>query len=158
MLDIWDFIKEVTMLYVTALTIHVLSVVIWIGGVAFVTLVTFPMILRMEKSLEMVMVFQGVEHRFGKIAKVMVILAGLSGLYLIFEKGLSLGVWIMIVLWVVYASLLFGLEKMIFKKLFSRPDKQADMKTVFNALQIFHWVVLGLSLFAIAAGIYAAHY
>jgi hypothetical protein len=146
------------MLYVIALVIHVLSIVVWIGGVSFVTLVTFPMILRMEKSLEMVMVFQGVEHRFGKIAKVMVILAGLSGLYLIFEKGLSPGVWIMIVLWVVYASLLFGLEKMIFKKLFSRPGEQADMKTVFNMLQIFHWVVLALSFMAVAAGIYAAHY
>jgi len=144
--------------YVIALTIHVLSIVIWIGGVAFVTLVTFPMILRMDKSLEMVMVFQGVEHRFGKIAKVMVVLAGLSGLYLLSVKGFSAGVWIMIVLWVVYASLLFGLEKMIFKKLFSRPGAQADMKTVFNALQIFHWVVLALSLSAIAAGIYAAHY
>lgn len=146
------------MLYVIALVIHVLSIVVWIGGVSFVTLVTFPMILRMEKSLEMVMVFQGVEHRFGKIAKVMVILAGLSGLYLIFEKGLSPGVWIMIVLWVVYASLLFGLEKMIFKKLFSRPGEQADMKTVFNMLQVFHWVVLGLSFLAIAAGVYVAHY
>ncbi len=146
------------MLYVIALTVHILSVVIWIGGVSFVTLVTFPMILRMEKSLEMVMVFQGVEHRFGKIAKVMVILAGLSGLYLILEKGLSPGVWIMIVLWVVYASLLFGLEKMIFKKLFSKPGEQADMKTVFNMLQVFHWVVLALSFLAIAAGVYTAHY
>lgn len=144
--------------YVIALTIHVLSIVIWIGGVAFVTLVTFPMILRMEKSLEMVMVFQGVEHRFGKIAKAMVIVAGLSGLYLLYVKGFSAGVWIMIVLWVVYASLLFGLEKMIFKKLFSKPGAQADMKTIFNALQIFHWIVLGLSLLAIAAGIYAGHY
>lgn len=146
------------MLYVIALSIHVMSIVIWIGGVAFVTLVTFPTILRMEKSLEMVMVFQGVEHRFGKIAKVMVILAGLSGLYLLSVKGFSAGVWIMIVLWVVYASLLFGLEKMIFKKLFGRSDQQADMKTVFNMLQVFHWVVLALSLSAIAAGVWAGHY
>jgi putative copper export protein len=146
------------MLYVIALIIHVLSIVVWIGGVAFVTMITFPMILRVDKSLEQVMMFQGVEHRFGKIAKVMVILAGLSGLYLIFEKGMSKGVWIMIVLWTVYASLLFGLEKMIFKKLFSKPGEQADMKKVFNFLQGFHWVVLALSLFAIAAGIYEAHY
>jgi hypothetical protein len=104
------------------------------------------------------MVFQGVEHRFAKIAKLMVILAGLSGLYLLNEKGFSAGVWIMIVLWVVYASLLFGLEKMIFKKLFSRPGEQADMKKVFNMLQAFHWVVLGLSLFAVATGIWAGHY
>ncbi len=146
------------MLYVVALTIHVISIVIWIGGVAFVTLVTFPMILRMDKSLEMVFMFQGVEHRFGKIAKVMVVLAGLSGLYLIFEKGLSFGVWVMMFVWAFYASLLFGLEKLIFKKLFGKPDQQADMKKVFNLLQGFHWVVLGLSFLAIAAGIYAGHY
>lgn len=146
------------MLYVIALAIHVLSVVIWIGGVAFVTMITFPMILRVEQSLEQVMMFQGVEHRFGRIAKIMVVLAGLSGLYLTIEKGLSTAVWIMIVLWTVYAALLFGLEKMIFKKLFSKPGEQADMKKVFNFLQGFHWVVLALSFLAIAAGIYEAHY
>jgi len=70
------------MLYVIALTIHILSIVVWIGGVSFVTLVTFPMILRMEKSLEQVMMFQGIEHKFANIAKAMVILAGLSGLLL----------------------------------------------------------------------------
>lgn len=145
--------------YVIALTIHVISVVVWIGGVSFVTLVTFPMILRMDKSLEMVMVFQGTEHRFGKIAKVMVVLAGLSGLYLISEKGISgPGVWIMIFVWAFYASLLFGLEKLIFKKLFNKPGEQADMKKIFNLLQSFHWVVLGLSLLAIAGGIWESHY
>jgi len=143
--------------YITALTIHIVSVVVWIGGVSFVTLVTFPMILRMDKSLEMVLMFQGVEHRFGSIAKVMVILAGLSGLFLIYEKGISTAVWIMIVVWAFYASLLFGLEKMIFKKLFGKPEQQTDMKKVFNLLQVFHWVVLGLSFLAIAAGVYAGH-
>jgi len=144
--------------YIIALTIHILSIVIWIGGVAFVTLVTFPMILRMDKSLEMVMMFQGTEHRFGKIAKVMVILAGLSGLYLIYEKGTSFGVWLMIVIWSFYAALLFGLEKMIFKKLFGQPSNDMDTKKVFNILQTFHWVVLGLSILAIIAGVYAGHY
>ena len=147
------------MLYVAALAIHVLSIVIWIGGVAFVTLVTFPMILRVEKSLDQVLMFQGVEHRFAKIAKAMVILAGLSGFYLIYEKGLSFGVWIMISVWTFYASLLFGLEKLIFKRLFSAPSgKQPDTKKVFNILQGFHWFVLALSFMAIAAGIYAGHY
>ncbi len=116
------------------------------------------MILRMDQSLEMVLMFQGVEHRFGKIAKFMVILAGLSGFYLIYEKGLSVGVWIMLFVWTFYASLLFGLEKLIFKKLFSKPGEQANMKKVFNLLQGFHWFVLGLSFLAIAAGIYQAHY
>ncbi|RJQ18087.1 MAG: hypothetical protein C4560_07880, partial [Nitrospiraceae bacterium] len=102
------------MLYVIALTIHVLSIIIWIGGVSFVTMITFPMIQRADSSLEQVMMFQGTEHRFVKIAKAMVILAGLSGLYLIKVKGMSFGAWIMIFVWTFYASLIFGLEKIIF--------------------------------------------
>lgn len=147
------------MLYVIALIIHVISVVIWIGGVAFVTMITFPMIQRADNSLEQVMMFQGVEHRFSKIAKVLVILTGLTGLYLLYEKGLSFGVWVMIILWTVYAALLFGLEKLIFKKLFSQQtDEQYDTKKVFTILQTFHWIVLLVSFFAIAAGIWTAHY
>jgi uncharacterized membrane protein len=153
------------MLYVTALIIHVISIVIWIGGVAFVTIITFPMIQRADNSLEQVLMFQGVEHRFSKIAKIMVILVLLSGLYLIKDKydfrisNLNFGVWVMIVLWTVYASLLFFLEKLIFKKLFSRSsEKQLDTRQVFFTLQVFHWFVLSLSIFAIAAGIWTAHY
>ncbi|HDZ61988.1 MAG TPA: hypothetical protein ENH40_02430 [Nitrospirae bacterium] len=147
------------MLYIILLIVHVLSIVMWIGGVAFVTLVTFPMILREDKSLEQVLMFQGVEHRFGKIAKIMVILAGISGFYLLYVKGLSTGVWIMISVWAIYASLLFGLEKIIFKKLFAKPEGgQYDTKKVFYMLQVFHWFVLGMSFLAIAAGIWTAHY
>ena len=144
--------------YVIAVTLHIMSVVVWIGGVTFVTLITFPMILRMDKSLEMVMMFQGTEHRFVKIAKAMVILAGLSGFYLLYEKGLSTAVIIMIVIWAVYASLIFGLEKILFAKLFGKPEDRKDMKQVFKILQIFHWVVLALSFIAIGAGVYEAHY
>jgi hypothetical protein len=65
----------------------------------------------------------------------------------------------MIFVWTFYASLLFGLEKLIFKRLFSAPSgKQLDTKKVFNILQGFHWFVLALSFMAIAAGIYAGHY
>ena len=147
------------MLYITALTFHVLSIVIWIGGVAFVTMIVFPMIQRTENSLEQVMMFQGVEHRFGKIAKAMVVIAGLSGFYMAHKNGLSVGVWIMIVVWACYASLLFFLEKPLFKKFFSKPaGEELDTKQIFFRLQVFHWVVLGLSFIAVAAGIWTGHY
>ncbi|MBI4843548.1 MAG: hypothetical protein HY809_04405 [Nitrospirae bacterium] len=145
--------------YVIALIIHVISIVVWIGGVAFVTMIVFPMIQRTQNSLEQVMMFNGVEHRFSKIAKVMVITAGLSGLYLIKLKGMSTGAWIMITVWTVYASLLFFLEKIIFKKLFTKPSGESlDTKEVFYRLQVFHWIVLALSFTAVAAGIVAGHY
>lgn len=151
------------MLYTIALIIHVLSIVIWIGGVAFVTMIMFPMIQRTKNSLEQVLMFQGVEHRFSKVAKVMVILAGLSGLYLVYEKygfnfkELGFGVWIMIFVWVFYASLLFFLEPFLFRKLFAS-EKQPKTEQIFFRLQVFHWFILILSFSAIAAGIWTAHY
>lgn len=147
------------MLYVSALIIHIVSIVIWIGGVAFVTMIVFPMIQRTQSSFEQVMTFQGIEHRFSRIAQVTVLLAGVSGLYLIYEKGLSTGIWVMIFVWSLYASLLFFLEKILFKKLFSTPTgEQLDTKQIFFRLQVFHWIILGLSFSAIAAGIWTAHY
>ena len=145
--------------YLIALIIHVLSIVVWIGGVAFVTMIVFPMIQRTDNSLEQVLMFQGTEHRFSKIAKVMVIVAGLSGFYLITVKGTGTGVWIMISVWAVYASLLFFLEKILFKKLFTKPSgEELNTKEIFFRLQVFHWVVLALSFTAVAAGIIAGHY
>jgi len=146
------------MLYVIALMIHVLAVIIWIGGVAFVTMIMFPIIQRTDNSLEQVMMFQGVEHRFGKIAKVMVILTGISGFYLLSIKGFGIGAGIMIFVWTLYASLLFFLEKPLFKRLFETPGKQLDTKQIFLRLQVFHWIILVLSFSAIAAGIWVGHY
>lgn len=147
------------MLYIISLIIHVLSIVVWIGGVAFVTMIIFPMIQRTNNSLEQVLMFQGVEHRFSGIAKVLVILTGLSGFYLIYEKGISFGIWIMIIIWTIYASLLFVLEKRLFKRLFSQtPEKQISTEKIFFRLQVFHWIILILSFSAIAAGIWTAHY
>ncbi len=147
------------MLYIAALIIHVLSIVVWIGGVAFVTMIIFPMIQRTENSLEQVMMFQGTEHRFSKIAKAMVITAGLSGFYLVSFKGFSTGVWIMISVWAVYASLLFFLEKLLFKKIFAKPSgEELNTKEIFFRLSVFHWVVLALSFSAVAAGIVVGHY
>ncbi|RJQ19424.1 MAG: hypothetical protein C4560_06385, partial [Nitrospiraceae bacterium] len=74
-------------------------------------------------------------------------------------KGMSFGAWIMIFVWTFYASLIFGLEKIIFRKIFEKPTgEELDTKKIFSILQVFHWVILALSYSAVAAGIWAAHY
>jgi len=154
------------MLYVIALAIHVSSIVVWIGGVAFVTIVVFPMIQRTEGSLEQVIFFQGVEHRFSRVAKWMILISGLTGTYMLYEKGFqflmtpsSIHVWLMIIIWGFYTSLIFFLERIIFKKLFKKPSgEQLETREVFFRLQVFHWVVLFLSLSAIVAGIIGGHH
>ena len=143
--------------------IHVLGVVIWIGGVAFVTMIVFPMLTRMEDSFEKVLLFQGIEHRFARIAKVSHAVVGLTGGWLLYETGewrilfsmAGIGPTLMLLVWVFYL-LVLTFEGKIFSKIFGGKAQQAPEK-VFSLLSRFHWVVLGLSLLAVGVGVWSAH-
>ncbi len=151
------------MLYSLLVTVHLLGVVIWIGGVAFVTMVVFPMIMRMEGSLEKTLFFQGVEHRFARIAKLSVVVVGLTGFWLLHVtggwrylfKGPGVGPTLMLLVWLLYTFLLL-FEGRLFKVIF-RGKAQQDTAKVFRRLTVFHWVVLGASLLAIAVGVWTGH-
>ena len=143
--------------------IHVLGVVVWIGGVAFVTIIVFPMLLRMEGSLEKILLFQGIEHRFAKIAKISVAVVGITGAWMLqitgewktlFSAG-GIGPTLMLIVWTFYLLVLL-FEARLFKVLF-RGEAQQDTSRVFFSLSAFHWVVLGLSLLAIGVGVWAGH-
>ncbi len=143
--------------------LHVATVVLWIGGVGFVTVIIFPLIARMTNSFEAVMLFQGVEHRFARHAKIYVALTGITGFLLLYFTRLwylmftwkGLGITLMFIAWLFYLLVLI-FEKRIFKKLFSSPEK-FDQKKVFAILGIFHWVVLGISMLAVFVGVWWAH-
>ncbi|MEK6742787.1 MAG: hypothetical protein AABZ15_04225 [Nitrospirota bacterium] len=145
------------------LIIHVVGVIIWIGGVAFVTMVIFPMMYRTEGSLEKALLFQGVEHRFSAIVRWLIAVVGGTGFYLLSAKhGLSilsaqrgLGIVSMLFVWTFYTAVLL-LEKKIFGKLFADPEK-TDMDRALKMINAMHWVLLTLSFTAVAGGIWFAH-
>jgi len=151
------------MLIPLLIAIHVIGVVLWIGGVAFVTMVVFPMILRMENSLEKVLFFQGVEHRFAKIAKASVVIVGLTGALLlhvtgewnIMFKAAGIGPTLMTIVWLFYVLVLM-FEGRLFKAIF-KGEAQQDTAKVFYRLSAFHWVILGLSLLAVGVGMWSGH-
>jgi len=155
--------REVFMPVSVLTAVHVLGVVIWIGGVAFVTMIVFPMLTRMENSLEKVLLFQGIEHRFARIAKISLAVVGLTGGWLLFETGewrilfsmAGIGPTLMLVVWTFYL-LVLTFEGRIFGRIFGGKVQQAPEK-VFALLSRFHWVVLGLSLLATGAGVWAGH-
>jgi len=143
--------------------VHVLGVVVWIGGVAFVTMIVFPMITRMENSLEKVLFFQGMEHRFARIAKSSVVVVGLTGGWLLYVTGewhilfsiAGMGPTLMLIVWTFYLFVLL-FEGKIFKMIFGGKAQQNTDK-VFSLLSRFHWVVLGLSLLTVGVGVWTGH-
>ncbi len=143
--------------------IHVTTIVLWIGGVAFVTIIIFPMLLKMEDSFEKVMMFQRVENKFAKQARFYAWTAGITGGILLYMTGQynalftmnTIGVTVMLIVWLVYI-LVLTFEKRVFKVLFSQPEK-LDAAKIFVRLNAFHWVVLGLSLAAVFIGVWAGH-
>ena len=68
-----------------ARAIHILSVVIWMGGVTFVTLVLIPTLRRSSFHVDQLAIFNIIENQFANIARVMVLLAGISGLYMTYR-------------------------------------------------------------------------
>ena len=138
--------------------LHLLSIVIWIGGVAFVTAIVFPVLGRMEDSMVKVSFFMGFEKRFQLLAKIFMIIAGVTGILLFWQRGafaslardetVLLGYKFFV--WLIYAILLFGAEKRLMRTLVSQ---KTPPEKAFKRLSIFHWVVLILSLIAIVAGI-----
>ncbi|HSQ78887.1 MAG TPA: hypothetical protein VLN91_08335 [Nitrospirota bacterium] len=145
------------------LIIHVICVIIWIGGVAFVTMVIFPMVYRTEGSLEKALLFQGVEHRFAGMVKWLVAIVGVTGLWMLSAKyGFTIllqprgfGVLIMLFAWTLYTAVLL-FERTIFGKLFADPEK-IDMNKALRMINTMHWFLLIISFSAVAGGVWFGH-
>lgn len=143
--------------------VHVAAVVLWIGGVAFVTTVIFPRLLAAEDPLEQVVLFQGVEHRFAGLARYYLWITGITGALSLYATGShrylfkpeTAGISLMIVVWVLY-FLVLTFEKRVMKALFDKPGKPGT-EAIFRALNVFHWVILGLSMAAVTLGVWQGH-
>ena len=141
--------------------IHVLSVVIWIGGVYFVTFVVLPVL---KQTHDAVGRFEAVEIQFTKHARIVVTLAGLSGFYMLYQLDgwnwyQSADYWwvhAMTILWLIFTFVLFVAEPFFLHAWFIREAEAAPERTLAIACR-FHQVMTLLSLIAIAAAIYGVH-
>jgi uncharacterized membrane protein len=61
---------------------HVFGVVLWIGGVGFVTTVLLPSVRRLKTPPERVQFFEAIEGRFAWQARITTLIVGASGFYL----------------------------------------------------------------------------
>jgi uncharacterized membrane protein len=70
-----------------ARAIHILAVVHWIGGVAVVTTIVLPRARELPDAKDAVALFETFEKRFAAQARVSILLAGLSGLYMLVKMN-----------------------------------------------------------------------
>ena len=141
--------------------VHLLTVILWIGGLAFVTIIMLPITLGTKDSLQKVLSFQRVEHRFAKLARIYNIVTGVSGFAMLFimdwhkllftTQGIALT--FMTVVWVFWFVMLFGLEPLIIRKMLEK----MDIDGVFRKMFFLHWVLMAVSFAAAAAGALHAH-
>jgi uncharacterized membrane protein len=68
---------------VVARALHVFGVVLWIGGVAFVTTVLLPAVRQTRDPAERVAVFERMERRFAVQARITTLLVGATGIHLL---------------------------------------------------------------------------
>ena len=146
-----------------ARAIHVLAVVVWIGGVSLVTTVLLPL-MRGKPPERWLGEFEAIEHRFAPQARIAVVLTLLSGLYMLFQHDLwgrfaRIEFWwmhLMVGVWLVFATLLFVLEPIVSRRVAHRRDSAPSVSSLTLMLRL-HGVMLALSLLAIFAAVGGSH-
>jgi uncharacterized membrane protein len=147
-----------------ARAVHVLAVVLWIGGVAMVTTVLLPAIRRLKAPGERLEFFAAVERRFAWQARVTTLLVGLSGFYMVDRADLwdrfgSLDYWwmhAMVCVWLLFMAMLFVAEPLFLHRWLQARAKAAPDAT-FVLIQRLHWVLLVLSAIAILGAVAGSH-
>jgi uncharacterized membrane protein len=150
--------------FAIALAIHVLAIVVWIGGVSMVTTVILPAIRRLDDAREQLAAFEVFERRFAWQARGATVLAAASGFFMVDRLGLwagfrSIAYWwldAMVLVWLLFTVLLFVAEPLFVERWLRQRMARAPESTV-RLVQQFHWVLLMLSLVTIAGAVAGAH-
>jgi uncharacterized membrane protein len=145
---------------VIARALHVLAVVIWIGGVAMVTMVVLPAVRDGDVGPNRLQVFEAIERRFAWPARIATVVVGLTGFYIMqrlelwerFRAGEFWWMHAMVCLWLLFTVVLFVAEPLILHRWF-HARASATPDTAFTFLHRAHWLLLVLSLITILGAV-----
>jgi uncharacterized membrane protein len=148
--------------FILARALHVVAVVAWIGGVAFVTTALMPAIRRHDDPAERLRAFHRFESRFAPQARLWVLLAGASGFWMAwradlwsrFEDAHFWWMHAMVALWLVFALMLFVVEPLVVRK---RLEHSADPGRQFARMERLHRILLALALLTVLGAVAGSH-
>ena len=147
-----------------ARALHVVGVVLWIGGVGFVTTVLLPAVRRMKDPQERVSFFVRIEGRFAWQARATTILIGLSGFYItavwdLWSRFESVAYWwmhAMVLVWLVFTVMLFIAEPLFLHRWFLAKALE-DPEGTFRLIEKLHWILLAISILTTLGAVSGSH-
>ena len=147
-----------------ARALHVLAVVLWIGGVAFVTTVLLPALRRLRAPNDRLAFFENIERRFAWQARITTALVGLTGLDMLvrlnlWHRFLSASYWwmhAMIVVWLLFTVMLFVAEPLILHRWLLARAK-VEPEATFRLVERMHQLLLTLSLITVVGAVAGSH-
>jgi uncharacterized membrane protein len=140
--------------------LHVLAVVVWIGGVGMVTTVLLPAIRTDYPAVQRFQVFHAMESRFAWQARLSTLVAGLTGFYMTWrldawDRFQSASFWwmhAMVLTWFVFTAMLFVIEPLFLERYLQRQAAIAP-KATYLRVEWLHRVLLVLSLLTVAGAV-----
>ena len=150
--------------FIYARALHIGGVVLWIGGVAFVTTVLIPALKQVAEADNRLALFEELEGRFALQAKITTLLTGLSGYYMLefmnaWDRYSQIQFWwmhLMTFVWLVFTVVLFVLEPLFLHRWF-RERALLKSDSAFMWLHRMHKVLLALSLLAVLGAVAGSH-
>lgn len=145
-----------------AISLHLIAVVIWIGGVGLVTTVLMPSIRRQYAPEARLAAFLLIEQRFVWQARVAVLVAGASGFWMLQRLQLWSAFalpqywWLpaMVGLWAIFAAMLSIVEPLYLHRHLA---ETADPANAFSRMERLHRILFALSLLVIGGAAAGSH-
>lgn len=147
-----------------ARVLHVLAVIVWIGGVSIVTTVALPAIRRGALGPDRIAALEAFERRFVWQARTAVIIVGATGFYMIdqfdlWDRFADVRFWwmhAMVCVWALFALLLFVGEPLILHRHFAIWARR-DPDRAFAVLHYLHIALLVLALITVFGAVAGSH-
>jgi len=147
-----------------ARALHVVGVVLWIGGVAFVTTTLIPSLRKMPDTSKRFALFEQLEGKFAFQARIVTLVTGLTGFYMLeymdaWERYQHVQFWwihLMTLIWLIFTLVLFVLEPLVLHRRFKKMATQ-NSDRAFAMLHRMHKILLLLSLIAVFGTVAGAH-
>ncbi len=147
-----------------ARAIHVVAVVMWIGGVGFVTLCLLPFCRHEVAPARAIELFEAMERRFAALARYLILIAGGSGLWMVgryqlwqrFGQPTYWWMLAMVAVWLVFCLAVFVAEPLFLHRWFTQWAEKDPVGTL-RRIWYLHVLLLTVSLITAFGAVFGVH-